>query len=259
MFNKKIKEYNIINGAESYISFHSKEKGIIFFHGFSGSPAEMIPFAKLFEEKGISVYCPRTPGHGTDTEDFISTNHEMWLQFALDSLMEFKKQIKHVDIVGLSMGGILASYASLFSKDSKLALLSTPYDIPDKKMKYADFYSKFKKKVPIENNTIPCNSPEGRKIVIAYRDYFYLKPIHELYKIIKIFHSFIKKIKSEIIIIQSEKDKVVSFRSPQKIYNKVKSYNKKLVYLKKSGHVITVDLEQKELFNMVYNFFYHNH
>lgn len=256
MLNKKIGKYTIIEGAESYISFHSKEKGIIFFHGFSGTPAEMIPFAKMFEKKGISVYCPRTPGHGTNENDFITTDHKMWLQFAYDSYLEFKSQIKKVDIVGLSMGGILASYASLFSNNSKLALLATPYDLPDKKMKYAKFLSYFKSKIPIPDNTIPCNSPEGRKFVIAYRDYYYLKPISELYYMIRTFHSFIKKIKSDTLIIQSEKDKIVTFRSPQKIYNKIKSYNKKLVYLKKSGHVLTVDLEQNELFKLIYNFFY---
>ena len=43
--------------------------GIIFVHGFTGSPASMRPRAHFFQEKGYTVRVPRLPGHGTQWED----------------------------------------------------------------------------------------------------------------------------------------------------------------------------------------------
>ena len=45
--------------------------GIVFVHGFTGSPASMRPWAAYFEERGYTVSVPRLPGHATEWQDLV--------------------------------------------------------------------------------------------------------------------------------------------------------------------------------------------
>ncbi len=261
MLKKKVENINIMDGAATYYNYISKDIGVFLIHGFTGSPAEMIPFAKKFEEKGLSVYCPRLAGHGTNIEDFIKSTVEQWYQSAFDQYLEFKKKVKKIYIIGLSLGGQIATYLSYIVGCEKLALFSTPYDIPDSKMKNAKFISIFIKKIKKKESKPAVFDEKARKLMVNYDSvpYHYIKPISELYKSFKMFHYYIRKTKSPMLIIQSELDSVSSFKSPQKIFNRSKSSKiKQMKYLKKSSHVITLDYEADELFSYVYDFFLTN-
>lgn len=261
MLKKKLESLKILPGAETYYKYNSSEKGVFLIHGFTGSPAEMIPFAKKFEEKNFSVYCPRLAGHGTDIKDFTNSTMEEWYRSALDQYLEFKSKVKKVYLLGLSLGGQIATYISFIAGCEKMALFSTPYDIPDPKMKYAKLISLFIKKIKKSEEKPAVFDEKSRKLMVNYDNipYYFTRPIHQLYKSFKLFHFYIRKTKVPILIIQSELDPVSSFKSPQKIFNKSKSsVAKQFRYLKKSSHVITLDYEADQLFSMTYDFFLTN-
>jgi len=261
VLKKKVEGIKIKNGAQTYYNYISKDIGVFLVHGFTGSPAEMVPFARRFEEKGFSVYCPRLAGHGTVIKDFENSTVDQWYQSAYDQYLEFKSRVKKTYLIGLSLGGQIATYLSYIVGCEKLALLSTPYDIPDKKMKYAKFLSFFIKKIKTADEKPSVFSETGSKLMVNYSDspYYYTKTIYQLYKSFKFFHYYIKKTNVPIFISQSELDPVSSFKSPQKIFNKSKASKiKQLKYLKKSSHVITLDYEAEELFSMIYDFFLTN-
>jgi|YNPMSStandDraft_2_1061718.scaffolds.fasta_scaffold00414_11 carboxylesterase len=255
MIKKRFDSYKIIDGAESYKNIQNKEKGIIIFHGYSGSPSEMFLLAKKFEEKGISVYCPRITGHGTCFDDFMDTKLSDWLRSSIDAYLEFSKRVDKIYLIGLSMGGIIASYLAYLFNIEKIALLATPYDFPDKKFKYLSFLKFFINKIKQPNSAPALNKLENKKYLIYYKDYFSIKSLNELRKVILLFRKILKKVNSDVIIFHSEKDKVVSYRSPQLIYNKIGSKNKQLVYLKKSNHVLPLDYDLDIIFENILNFF----
>lgn len=258
MLKKPVENIKIMDGAQTYYNYISNEIGVFLIHGFTGSPAEMVPFAKRFESKGISVYCPRLAGHGTDIKDFLASNVEQWYQSAFDQYLEFKSRVKKTYIIGLSLGGHIATYLSYIAGCEKLALFSTPYDLPDTKMKYAKLFSIFIKKIKKTEEKPAVFDEKARRLMVNYDSipYYYTRPIAELYKSFKMFHRYIRKTKAPMLIIQSELDAVSSFKSPQKIFNKSKNSKiKQMKYLKKSSHVITLDYEADELFEMTYDFF----
>ncbi len=261
MLKKKVDNIKILNGAQTYYSYKSSDIGVFLVHGFTGSPAEMIPFAKKFENKNISVYCPRLAGHGTDIKDFVNTTVEQWYQSAFDQYLEFKSKVKKTYLIGLSLGGQIATYLSYIAGCEKIAIFSTPYDLPDTKMKYAKFISFFIKKIKKNEKKPAVFDENGRKLMVNYDNYpfYYTKPIYQLYKSFKLFHYYIKKINSPLLIVQSKLDPVSSFKSPQKIFNKSKSCKtKQMKYLEKSSHVITLDYEADKLFNITCDFFLTN-
>lgn len=256
MLKKRIKEeFKIIDGAESYKNIKNKENGVILFHGYSGSPSEMILLAKKFEERGLSVFCPRLTGHGTNFEDFEDTSFHDWCRSAIDAYLEFSKRVKKVYIIGLSMGGILTAYLGYLFNVDKIALLATPFDFPDKKFKYLSFLKLFIKRTKQPNSAPALNNLENKSYLIYYKDYYSIKSLNELKKGILFFRKILKKVKSDSIIFGSEKDKVVSYRSPQLIYNKIGSKRKQLIYLKKSNHVLPLDYEIDIIFKNICEFF----
>lgn len=82
--------------------------GFLLSHGFTGSPASMVPWGRHLAAQGHTVRVPRLPGHGTTWQDMNRTRWTDWygeLSVALDDLRE---RCEHVVVAGLSMGGCLA-------------------------------------------------------------------------------------------------------------------------------------------------------
>lgn len=258
MLKKRLPDFKIMDNAQSYIKLNNNENGIFLIHGYTGSPAEMVPFAKKFENKGFSVYCPRLAGHGTNIKDFVNTGFMDWYQSALIQYLEFRKRVKNTYIIGLSMGGQIAAYLDAVVGCEKIALFSTPYDIVDPRMKYAKYIWPIMPKIKKTETKPNVFDENGRKLMVNYDDekYNFVKPAGQLYRSFKLFHKFIRRMRAPLLIVQSELDPVVNFKSPQKIFNKSKSISKQLNYLKKSSHVITLDYEVEQLFEMTYKFFF---
>ena len=81
------------------IALHSKElrggqetgygrRAILGLHGFAGYPGELSLPASVLQKEGYSVFVPRLPGHGTNSEDFNTTSHHDWIRKAVDSYEE---------------------------------------------------------------------------------------------------------------------------------------------------------------------------
>lgn len=82
------------------------ERALLFLHGFSSSPAVyryIIPQVKNYD----AIVCPSLPGHGTSIDDFSHAKAEDWLACATKVCEELFKKYNKVDVVGLSLGGLL--------------------------------------------------------------------------------------------------------------------------------------------------------
>ncbi|HRU42344.1 MAG TPA: hypothetical protein P5021_10210, partial [Candidatus Diapherotrites archaeon] len=56
------------------------------------------------------------------------------------------------------------------------------------------------------------------------------------------------------LVMQSYGDRAVSPKSANMIYSNIGSKDKSIIYLHKSGHVITCDKEKEQVFKEVYDF-----
>jgi carboxylesterase len=79
--------------------------GIIFVHGFTGSPISMRPWAEYFHQHGYSVSVPLLPGHGTQPADLNLVKWPEWPAKVEAELDWMHSQGMTVFIFGLSMGG----------------------------------------------------------------------------------------------------------------------------------------------------------
>ncbi len=82
--------------------------GVLIIHGFTGSPASVLPWAQGLAQSGYTVSVPRLPGHGTTLKDCNQTNYEDWYLEVEKNFLELKSKCAKVFVAGFSVGGALA-------------------------------------------------------------------------------------------------------------------------------------------------------
>ena len=151
---------------------------------------------------------------------------------------------------GLSMGGLLAIKTTVDFEINKLVLISTPIFIYDKRLPYLKILKYF----------IPYLKKRKRHYQVnAEYSYCYevmpVRPLVSLFQLIKLCKNiFLEKINVPSLILQSEIEHTVKPISAKYIYNKLSSKDKELVFYKKSGHILTLDIEHDIIFEKIFEF-----
>jgi carboxylesterase len=82
--------------------------GVLFCHGFTGSPWALREFAERTAAAGYRVSLPRLPGHGTSWQEMNLTGWDDWYSCIDREFEILHNECDQVFVVGLSMGGALA-------------------------------------------------------------------------------------------------------------------------------------------------------
>jgi carboxylesterase len=172
-----------------------------------------------------------------------------WYESAKEALFELRKSCHTVYVIGLSMGGSIALHLSAhYEVDGIVAL--APGLFLKNKMSFLShilhpfyWYSKkwFGPDIKAEVETITYD-----KIPV--------KSLSELLKMFKHLRDDLIDINSPILIIYAKQDHVINGKSAQEIYRKVSSKNKRILGLKKSYHIISLDVEKEHVFRETINF-----
>lgn len=99
------------------------ERALLVLHGFSSSPAVyrfLIPKIKNYD----AIVCPVLPGHGESIDAFSQAKASDWLAKAAETCDVLTKEYQKVDVLGLSLGGLLACELSQQFKLNHLFLLA---------------------------------------------------------------------------------------------------------------------------------------
>lgn len=100
-----------------------KDRALLILHGFSSSPAVyryLIPKIKHYD----TIVCPVLPGHAESIEAFSHSKAADWLSKATKVCEELTKEYSKVDVLGLSLGGLLACELSQLFTLNHLYLLA---------------------------------------------------------------------------------------------------------------------------------------
>jgi carboxylesterase len=100
----------VMDGAEPFSAAGTNGHGVLVCHGFTGNPQSMRPLASALADAGFSVELPHWPGQGTSIEDKHTTSGDDWSGAAEIAYSELESRCDKVVVVGLSMGGTLATW-----------------------------------------------------------------------------------------------------------------------------------------------------
>jgi len=97
----------IMPGAEPFEA-EGGRTGVLFCHGFTGTPQSLRPWAEHVAAAGFTVELPRLPGHGTRWQDMNVTRWTDWYGEVERAYERLRARCDQVFGCGLSMGATLA-------------------------------------------------------------------------------------------------------------------------------------------------------
>jgi carboxylesterase len=245
---------SVINGVQSFFSKGSAERGVLLLHGFLGNPGELIYCAEKFRNAGFTVSVPRYPGHGTTIDEMAASSVDAWFTAAREAYMELASIVDRVYIAGLSMGGLFSLRIAGEFPVERICLISVPRGLP-MTVCLAPVIGLFVKVIPPSNNKKGINSPELREAHICYHEGTPVKQVWQLNRFIRKTMRALPRVRSSVLILQSDGDEVIPRDSADYIFNRIGSHEKKKFIFRKSNHVITNDYDREEAAEMMLRFF----
>lgn len=241
----------IIPTAEPFY-FPGGEIGCLLIHGFTGTPKEMLWLGEYLAKQGHSVLGVRLTGHATRPEDMIRSRWRDWLASVEDGWHLLKRATSQIFSLGLSMGGVLSLlFASRFPVTGVVAM-STPYRLPPdprlRLIKWLSWISPYTPKGPPD-----WHSPEGEEGHISYPKYP-TRSIAELVPLMAEMRAGLPKVTMPVLLMHSRQDGSVDPANMQMIYDHLGSTDKRMLWIENSGHVITRDAAQGQVFQAAADF-----
>lgn len=227
----------LMPGAEPWLN-EGNSTGILLIHGFTGSPASMVPWGKAMANEGFTVRVPRLPGHGSRWQDMNLTTWEDWYSEVERNYQILREQCETVFVFGLSMGGSLTlRLAEKHGNEIAGIVLVNPAVHSERADRHLlPFISKVIGSFPGISNDI--KKPGQNEV--AYTK-IPLKAAHSLSQLWKIIKSDISLVTQPLLLFRSEEDHVVEPSNAAWILENVASRDKTEIVLRNSFHVATLD------------------
>jgi carboxylesterase len=210
-------------------------------HGFTGGPFEVQPLADYLQFRGRPCEVPRLLWHGEHRLDLEKANWMDWVQAAE---IEAKQMVEHYgsfDLVGFSMGGLMAAYLSVRYPVRKLVLLNTSivYVSPGRfiRVVHEDWRS---------GELIPLSKMKSTP----------LRATWQFTRLVRHLKPELTRVHVPTLIAQGQRDQVIHPHSAKFIYNKLGG-QRELKWFPRSKHLICLGEEAQQLFHEVDDFLAH--
>lgn len=230
----------------------SPNAALLFIHGFTASPSEVAPTARLINEAGnLTVRGLLLPGHGTNPDHLNNTRWCDWYQAVQEECSALQKDYDRVFLAGLSMGGLLALYAGL-RVDGLQGIISINTPIFMRRflrLRMASLLQVWKIHWPKE--AIDPALQEQRRF--AY-DCYPRKAFSSMLKLRSRVMAELPAMKLPLLIIQSRQDETVLAESAQYISRRCRQADVRLLELPCSTHIATMGAEKETIAREILEF-----
>ena len=225
---------------------------VLLIHGFTGSPAHMLPLGRALNRDGFTVCGTQLSGHGTTIEEMMKCSWQSWLDDARSAYLSLRSAYETVSVGGLSMGGVLSLLLAEEQPEVNACVsLSAPMGMANPLGRFGHLLAPF---VPVTHK----HTDEERKLLDAEYDVGYddipTAKCHDLDILIRKARRDLGKVRCPVLCVQSEKDRAIIPASADIILNGVSSAERRRVTLQTSPHVITIGPEKERVFSEVSNF-----
>lgn len=215
--------------------------GVLLSHGFTGSPASMVPWGQHLAGLGYAVEVPRLPGHGTTWQELNTLTWDDWYAELSGVFDRLRATTDAVVVGGLSMGGALALRLAADRPDPTTGVAGLMLVNPAVATKRLDV-----KLLPVLKHLVPsfpgiANDIQQPGVQEHGYDRTPLKAIHTLFQAWPPLLRDLPRISCPILYLRSSVDHVVDEASEPLITKGVSSTRVEVVRLEHSFHVATLD------------------
>jgi carboxylesterase len=220
--------------------------GVLFCHGFSGTPQSMRPWAESLAERGYTVSLPRLPGHGTHWRDGNATRWTDWYGEVERAYTELSGRCDAVFACGLSMGGTLALRLAQQVGAGLAGLVVVNPSVTTER-----FDAKYL--VPVLGRLLPAWKGIGSDIkkpgmVETAYPYVPLKAVLSLREMWGVVRADLPRVSQPLLVFRSRVDHVVEPVNSRIVLSSVSSVDTTERVLDNSYHVATLDYDAPEIF-----------
>jgi carboxylesterase len=223
----------------------NRKVGVIFVHGFTGSPISMRPWADFFHAKGYTVSVPLLPGHGTKPEDLNRVQWKEW-PAKVEAELEWMHSLGITPFIfGLSMGGGTTLNVCLTHSSSVagIVLVNPMIHVRFVPPQIAWFISRFQKMRDSVGDDI-------KKPGVTEHGYDSLPAVgvYQLLKMLSYTRKRLHDVTVPMLLFHSKEDHTLPVSNTEIIMKLVGSVDKQRIELVNSYHVATLDFDQDFIF-----------
>ena len=218
--------------------------GVLLSHGFTGSPASIVPWGQSLAQHGYAVSVPLLPGHGTTWQDMCTTTYDDYSTALEQAFEKLAARSDAVVVGGLSMGGCLALELAEKRTDVAGLVLVNPVVRSTNKQLLA---------LPVLKHLVkamPAIGDDIKKPGVSEHAYTKtpLKPLHSLVRAWPRIRADLPKVTAPLLLFRSADDHVVDPSSAPVILGEVSSTDVTERVLQESFHVATLDNDAPQIF-----------
>lgn len=224
--------------------------GVLLLHGFGDSPQTLTYLAEHLHRAGYAVVAPLLPGHGRTLREFSATGAHDWIEGAREAQRAMRGRHERVALVGLSMGGALASILAADGGEVSALVLIAPYlDAPPLVRQVARFARVLGAGIPYVTGASEHSIHDEleRERSLAYRA---VSPalLRQLVSVADRARAVLPNVTVPTLIIQSREDNRVATAVAEAALSRLGARDKHLEWLNGCGHVVTVDRQRDRVF-----------
>lgn len=238
----------IMRGAEPFL-LPGGDRGVLLIHGFTGAPAEMRLLGEHLHGKGYTVLGPRLAGHGSSPAEMAGTRWPHWYGDVEDGYHLLRGLCREVAVVGLSMGGLLALKLAAEQPVARVAAINAPIYLLDKRLPLLPFFRLFRNYQRQEKRRLTINE----RYSVSY-DYMPLACVVSLLELVGHVDRLLPLVTLPALLVQARHDRTVRPESVLRIHSRLGSRDKNIIWLERSGHVATIDVEHERVFRYIDSF-----
>jgi len=231
--------------AQPFFFEGTKDEAVLLIHGFTGTPAQMRPLGDALAAAGYAVRGILLPGHGTNLREMERTGWTDWLGAAEEALKDLLATYRKVDVIGFSMGGLIALNLAARFPVARFATISAPIRLQSMIAPLTPVLSLFRRYQPW--NPEPRISGEVREPYTEGYPGFPVRCAGQLDTLRRKTLRRLADVKAPVLIAQSCMDSTVDLDSPYYLYDHVSSVYREVLLLERSRHNALLGPEREHL------------
>ena len=227
--------------------------GLLLLHGFGDTPQTLGYLADHMHALGWGVRAPLLPGHGRTLDAFATSRADQWVDCAREELVKLRARYESVAIVGLSMGGALATILAGDAHDVRALVLLAPYvSMPTRLRRAADAHRALGVLFPFFRGG---GDRSIRDPIEAARNlaYGFATPrlVFELRRVVDRARAAAPAVSAPTLVVQSRQDNRIPPDAAERAFNLFRVPDRRLLWTEGNGHIITVDYGRQAVFATV--------
>lgn len=232
----------MVQMPESLFLPHGR-RAVLLLHAYSGSPNDVRMLARSLEKLDYTIYAPLFTGHGTaEPLDILEESSEQWWQDSQQAVAFLQdKGYQDIAVLGLSMGGTFATRLLSAMPESFIGGGFFCSPIAPVKTNVTENFLLYAKQV-LERNGREATEEK----IESYRP-LVEKQLATIEKQAQIAYSDLDKIDCPFFMAQAGQDEMIEAEGVFQTAAHLQQTSFTLNWYPKSGHVITVGPERRQL------------